>query len=72
MDTGYADSIRIPYGLTVTLYEGDYFDGRSVTIEGPMYKDGSNIHDKDASLDHSCINLTDYDFGDIVSSLVVT
>ena len=72
MAVGWADSIFIPHGLTVTLYEGQYFDGRSVTIEGPMFRDGSDVHDKDATLSHSCINLTNYNFGDKVSSLVVT
>ena len=72
MAVGWADSIYIPYGLTATFYEGEYFEGRSVTIKGPMYTDGSKVHDKDATLGHSCINLTDYNFGDKVSSLAVT
>ena len=37
-----------------------------------MFRDGSDVNDKDATLSHSCINLTDYNFGDKVSSLRVT
>ena len=32
MALGWTDSIFIPHGLTVTLYQGQNFDGRSVTI----------------------------------------
>jgi len=56
------DSLMVPYGYSVDLYEADGFAGNVKTVKGPMFTDGN--------LGMSCINING-DFHDRTSSLSV-
>lgn len=35
------DSVMVPYGYTLELYDGAYWDGYMERIDGPSYTDGN-------------------------------
>ena len=63
--SNYASSVRVPYGLTLELYDHDGFSGTKKTVTGSMFIDT-------VSQEFPCVNINgDFGFDNMASSAIV-
>ena len=63
IDNDKANSVMVPYGYDVKLFDGSSFDGYLTTVKSPTWADDSNLRMK-------CINLDDHSKDKMASAQV--